>query len=569
MRVGCFSDKGRKARNQDYCDHRTPLGPALANRGTALALADGISTSAVSEHASRAAVENFLADFFRSPESWSIETAGIKALSAINARLYGQSQRSEHRFDRDRGYVCTFTALIAANDGVHIFHVGDARVYRLRGNRIETITREHRTRSEDGQLYLQRALGVRPDIKTDYHQLDILPGDRFVLATDGVHEHLTDDRIRAILDTHAHDPEAAARQMVEDARDNASLDNLTAQVITVQGPPEDTDSDVIGPAPDVRALPPSVAPRDHFDGYTILRELYTSARSRVYLATDDDTGQQVALKLPSQSVRDDTRHLERLMLEEWIARRIDNAHVLKAPDLQRPRQYVYSVTEYVEGRTLRQWMIDHPTPDLETVRELIEQIARGLQAFHRLEMLHQDLRPENVLIDRSGTARIIDFGATRVAGLTDLPDADNNLTVLGTAQYTAPEYFLGEFGTARSDQFSLAVITYELLSARLPYGTTVARAQTRSAQRKLTYRSVLDDERVIPAWIDFTLRKALNPDPMQRYDTLSEFVHDLRHPNQSFLNQTRPPLLERNPVRFWQGVSLLLFLTVLALLIRH
>ena len=82
-------------------------------------------------------------------------------------------------------------------------------------------------------------------------------------------------------------------------------------------------------------------------------------------------------------------------------------------------------------------------------------------------------------------------------------------------QYTAPEYFLGESGTPRSDLFSLGVIAYQMLSGRLPYGADVPKARTRAAQRQLKYRSVLDDEREIPAWIDEVLRKATHPDPAE------------------------------------------------------
>jgi serine/threonine protein kinase len=202
---------------------------------------------------------------------------------------------------------------------------------------------------------------------------------------------------------------------------------------------------------------------------------------------------------------------------------------------------------------------------METVRTIVEQIARGLRALHRQEMLHQDLRPDNILIDNTGTVKIIDFGSVRVAGIAE-NDGRHAQTILGTAQYTAPEYFLGEAGTTRSDLFSLGVITYQMLSGRLPYGTRVAQATTRAAQRKLAYEPVLDDNRTIPAWVDFALRKAVHPHPDQRYAEISEFIHDLRRPNRAFLGMSRPPLLERNPVLFWQGVSLLLFLIIVSLL---
>ena len=112
------------------------------------------------------------------------------------------------------------------------------------------------------------------------------------------------------------------------------------------------------------------------------------------------------------------------------------------------------------------------------------------------------------------------------------------------------------------------VIAYHMLSGRLPYGAEVSRSRTRAAQRRLAYRSVLDDEREIPAWIDEVLRKATHPDPMKRYQELSEFVHDLRHPSTAYLNRTRRPLLERNPAAFWKGVSLLLAIVIVVLLLR-
>jgi serine/threonine protein kinase len=250
-----------------------------------------------------------------------------------------------------------------------------------------------------------------------------------------------------------------------------------------------------------------------------------------------------------------------------VARRIDNPHVLKPRPPARARSYLYVVFEYVDGRTLAQWMRDQPAPRLDAVRTIVEQIAAGLRAFHRLEMLHQDLRPENVMIDGAGVVRIIDFGAARVAGLAEMTAPERADEALGTEQYMAPEYLLGEGGTERSDLFSLAVITYQMLSGRLPYGAQVARLRTRAALSKLNYDSVLDRRRETPAWLDGVLRKALHPNPMKRHEALSEFVHDLRHPPREFLARQRTPWVERNPLLFWKGLALALGLLALGLLV--
>ena len=303
-----------------------------------------------------------------------------------------------------------------------------------------------------------------------------------------------------------------------------------------------------------------------FEGYRIVRELHASSRSHIYLAIDMETELPVSIKIPSIDLRDDPTYLKRFMMEEWIARRIDNPHVLKAYPPPRRRDHLYVVTEFIEGQTLAQWMIDNPKADLETVRDIVEQIARGLRAFHRMEMLHQDLRPQNIMIDRNGTVKIIDFGSVRVNGVVEANAAGDQNAILGTEQYTAPEYFLGERGSDLSDQFSLGVIAYQMLTGRLPYGAQIARARTRTQLRKIRYAPASRDHRAIPAWIDGALRRAVHPAPSKRYESLSEFVFDLRHPNPAYLGSRPAPLIERNPLLFWKGATALLAIAVLILL---
>ena len=563
--TGQYSDKGRKPLNQDFYGVYLTEEPLLSTKGVAMALADGISSSDVSQEASSIAVTSFFEDYYSTSEAWSVKTSALYVLNAINSWLFSQTRRSQYRYNLDKGYVCTFSGLIIKSATAHIFHVGDARVYRLQGNTLEVLTEAHRVRVSDEQHYLKRAMGMDYQLDLDYLAVDLEPGDVFFLMTDGVYECISEKALIALYAEHHDDLDATAHKIARLAYDNGSEDNLTAQILRIEQLPNRDARDVYQELTQL-PFPPQLEPREAFEGYTIARQLYVSPRSHVYLAVDDETQEQVVIKVPASDLKDDAGHLERFLLEEWIARRIYSTHVLKSHRQNRERQYFYIVTEYIDGQTLTQWMRDNPTPSVERVRDIIEQIAKGLQAFHRLEMLHQDVRPENIMIDSHGTVKIIDFGSTRVAGLEEIASPLEHEDMLGTAQYTAPEYFLGEYGTALSDQFSLAVIAYQMLSGRLPYGAEVAKARTRAAQRRLHYNSVLHDDREIPVWVDFTLRKALQPNPEKRYDEISEFVYDLRHPSVAFLNQTRPPLMERNPVAFWQGTSVLLSLIIIALL---
>ncbi|MBL4764825.1 MAG: serine/threonine protein kinase, partial [Colwellia sp.] len=178
--------------------------------------------------------------------------------------------------------------------------------------------------------------------------------------------------------------------------------------------------------------------------------------------SDTDTDEKVVLKTPSVNFEDDPAYLERFQLEEWIGRRIDSAHVIRTVEQIRPRRFMYYVMEYIEGQTLEQWMVDQTDVDLTVIRNIVSQTVSGLRAFHRMDMLHQDIKPGNIMITAEGLVKIVDFGSTKIAGIADISTPVQRSELLGTKNYTAPEYLLGESGTARSDMFSLGCIIYEM-----------------------------------------------------------------------------------------------------------
>jgi serine/threonine protein phosphatase PrpC/predicted Ser/Thr protein kinase len=557
--LGQHSERGRKGVNQDFHGACIPAQPALHTKGIVAALADGVGSSDVSHEASEAAVRAVLDDYYCTSDAWSVKRSMQRVLAAMNSWLHAQTQRSAHRHDHDRGWVCALSAIVLKGRSAHLFHCGDIRIYKLADQQMEQLTNDHRVGVGGGISYLSRALGFRPVLEIDYRCLPVEPGDLFLLACDGVHEHVAPAVMAQIIHAHGEDLDAAARAIVRRAFDAGSGDNLTVQLVRVDGVPEPDAPEALQLREGL-ALPPLLQPRSIFDGWRIERELHGSSRSHVYLATDLATGEAVALKTPSIDLAQDSEYLDRLALEEWIARRIHSAHVLQARGAGRPRSHLYLAMEYVEGVTLAQWMRDRTAPKVEEVRAIIEQVARGLQAFHRMEMIHRDLRPENVMIDRSGTAKIIDFGSVRVAGLAESVTQEQ---VLGTLQYTAPECLLGDPAGEQADLYSLGVLAYQMLSGRLPYGAQFASLRTRADQRRLRYASVLDDGRALPRWLDTVLAKAVHPLPEKRYEALSEFLYELSHPP---AGRTRIPLAGRQPVRFWQALALVLVLVLIVVL---
>jgi len=563
--AGQYSDAGTKPLNQDFHGLLAPTGHQLVTKGIAVAIADGISSSDVSHIASESAVSSFFSDYFSTPESWSVKHSAQRVLKATNAWLYAQTRQSQYRYDRDRGYVCTLSVMVLRSATAHLFHIGDTRIYRLHANQLEQLTTDHRLWLSREDSCLTRAMGIGNQLEIDYQSLSIQPGETFLLTTDGIHEHL-DERIMAGIIRESYDDlDAAARQLAAEALERGSTDNLTAQIIRIDSVPAVPESSEL--FHELAQLPfaPELQPGQHLDGYRILRQIHASSRSHVYLAEDAETGTRVVLKMPSLEQRHDPVYLEQFSTEQWIARRINNPHVAKPFRSNRPPSFLYQATEFVDGSTLRQWMLDNPAPALETVRNLIEQVGKGLRAFHRLEMVHQDLKPENVLVDAHGTVTLIDFGATRVAGLED-PDTGEQGGPRGAALYSAPETFLGEPGSWLSDQFSLGVITYQLLTGQLPYGPEVPKIRGRHQLRSLKYQPARQFRENLPGWVDDAIEKAVHPQAYKRYPALSEYLYNLRRPPADWHRRHRPPLMERNPVAFWQGVSGLLLVALLTAL---
>ena len=563
--LGQHSRAGRKGRNQDFHGAMLPQGSQLRSKGIALALADGIGSSAVSQVASAAAVRGFLEDYYATSEAWSVRRSAQRVLGATNAWLHAQNQRSAARFDKDSGYVCTFSALILKGRELHLLHVGDARIYRLHPHALEQLTDDHRVQISSDESYLGRALGVGPHVEIDYRCWEAEPGEVYLLATDGAYARLDAPAVHAALARHGEDLDAAAHALVAAAQVQGSDDDATVQLLRIGALPR-ADALPLQSQREGLAIAPPLGPRARFEGFTLVRELHVSARSHVHLALDDASGQRVVLKLPAVDLQGDPAYLDSFVLEEWVARRIDSPHVLKAAALERTRSHLFVAMEFVEGQTLAQWMVDHPRPALDSVRAIVAQLALGLQALHGREMLHQDLRPENVMIDSTGTVKIIDLASAHVAGLAPSERDSRPQAIVGSLQYTAPEYFSGQGGSASSDLFALGVLTYQMLSGQLPYGLAVAQVRAPADLHRLRYVPLRHHRPDMPAWVDAVLHKALQPNAAKRQGAVSEFAHDLQAPGTEFLRQRAAPLVERHPVLFWQCTTVLLAGAVVLLL---
>lgn len=563
--VGQYSSRGVKADNQDAVGFYIPANLALLEtKGIACAIADGLSSSNEGKQASQACVTGFMSDYFSTPDSWSVKQSGSKVLTAINTWLHGQS----HQFQQaGRGMASTFSAVVVKSTTAHIFHVGDSRIYLLRDGELEPITTDHRIRIDVNKEYLGRAFGVDYCLDIDYKSLAVQENDVFLLTTDGVHDVLPDKTLKQFLLTGGAgvDLEQLSQQICDEAFAAGSKDNISCQILTIEQLPTQ-DPDEVFAQLTALPFPPDLYEGVIIDGYRISRELHASSTSQLYLAVDTESGDKVVIKTPSVNFEDDPAYLERFLLEEWVGRRINNAHVVRTIEQRRPRRFLYYIMEYVDGKTLEQWLNDVGRLDLKTVREIVPQFVSAVRAFHRLDMLHQDLKPGNIMISRDGVVKLIDFGSTKIAGIADISTPVERSELLGTKHYTAPEYLLGRAGQPESDQFSLACIVYEMLTGHLPYGEKLQKIHTRQDLHRIEYQSIALFIKDIPSWVDKTLKRALQLYPEKRYQALSEFSTDLIKPNPAYLSDEKLPLMYRYPVTFWRVCSFILLISNCCLL---
>jgi len=259
-----------------------------------------------------------------------------------------------------------------------------------------------------------------------------------------------------------------------------------------------------------------------------VRELGRGAMGIVYEGRDPDIGRKVAIKTIRFDVINRKAEQEeaqkRFMREAQSAGNLSHPNIVTIYDVGQDKGLTYIAMEFIEGEDLENLIAEGRRLPLESTINLIEQIGEALDFAHRHGIIHRDIKPGNVLIDKEGRPRLLDFGIARVSNST-MTQAN---TVMGTPYYMAPEQIAGRAVDHRADIFSLGAILYEILTLAKPFPgenmTTVI------------YRILNEDppetrsfDRTLPAGLDYVVKKALAKNPAQRYQTCREFSDDLRN----------------------------------------
>lgn len=556
-----ISQTGRKHRNEDCLGYHAPEDNLLTTKGACAIIADGVSSAEAGGEAAELCVVEFINDYFDTPDIWTVKKSAQKVLTAINRSLYSRS----HEYLDSRGWLCTLSVLILKSHTAHIFHIGDSRIYRIRGHHMECLTTDHIAPLSKSNSCLARAMGMDTRLDLDYRSLAAEAGDLFLLSTDGIHDYLDTQEILTIIEQNQ-DLDLACELLSQTAYDAGSSDNLSCQLVRVDELVADHIDDLTGRLTNL-PFPPDLHPGMTMDGYEIVAEIYASSRSQLYQVKDVETGKEWVMKTPSPNYDDDPGYIERFIMEEWVGARITSPHVVNIGDINKPKSFLYYLMEKVEGITLEQWIEDNPFPRPSMAIEIIKQIAKGLSAFHKRETLHQDLKPGNIMIRTEPELHVtlVDFGSVYVAGIDEIFVPIERDRILGTVHYADPLLRLGQNTGIQGDLYSLASIAYEVFTSHLPYGNALENCDTPAQLEKLRYIPADRYNPIVPMWFDRTLRKGLTIDQPERYTSIDDFLQDLTHPNPEFVHDEKQDK-EENKVLFWQAMSLVWFLVCLFLI---
>jgi eukaryotic-like serine/threonine-protein kinase len=245
---------------------------------------------------------------------------------------------------------------------------------------------------------------------------------------------------------------------------------------------------------------------------------------QIYRATDTSLGRDVAIKVLDDRYAQDHLLRARFTREALAAARLSgNPNIVTIYDVGEHHERPYIVMEYLGGGSLEAQLHDGPIGAGRAL-EWLEQAGNALDAAHREGVIHRDVKPANLLLDRRDHVHVADFGIASAAGMDSLTQTG---TVLGTASYLSPEQAQGERATAASDLYSLGVVAFELLTGRRPFeGDSIAAEAAAHVTGELP--SVGDVNPDVPRELDPVFAKALAKDPARRYTSAAEFVAALR-----------------------------------------
>lgn len=528
--IGHSSLIGPRDRNEDFVGVVTPDGEVLDTKGIVAAIADGVGGAAAGREAAEYTVRGLLSDYYATSETWAVPKSLETVLGALNRWLISHAAARREM----AGMATTLSALVLRGNRWHVCHVGDTRIYLLRDGTLRCLTEDHVWDHPEMRHVLRRAVGLDAHFVVDHGEGELKPGDVFLLVCDGVWNSLGDARMRDMLVHHA-DAQDAAADLTSSAVRKGAQDNCSAIVVKVHEVPQANLRDRLSGACDLD-VPPPLKVGQAIDGLIVEELLHESRITLLYRVCVEATGDRLVMKTLRRDAAD-TEARNALVYEEWLARRVTSRYFPQVIDAA-ARTYLYYLMTWHEGESLKAMLArGHRFTIVEATR-VANEALHAIAALHRLGIIHRDVKPDNIHLDREGRLRLLDLGVAASDGV-DFQEINNP----GTPSYMAPELFAGEAASINSDLYAIGVTLYEVLTRKYPYGEVEPFQKPRFGDPVTPLRFRPD----IPQWLEAILLKSVARDAKDRFETAEEFLLALEHgANKPLRTPRKMPLAQRH-----------------------
>lgn len=256
--------------------------------------------------------------------------------------------------------------------------------------------------------------------------------------------------------------------------------------------------------------------------YKILDHLGTGGMATVWLGYDTILDRQVAIKTFKIDANDEDA-VKRFNREAKAVTSLSHPNIVSIYDVENEGEFYYLILEYVEGMTLKDYMIKNPRMPIETIVHIAKQIAAGLSHAHQNGIIHRDIKPQNILMNENLTCKITDFGIARAYGDTTLTQTNQ---MLGTVYYLSPEQARGNVATAQSDIYSLGILIFEMITGQIPFkGESAVAIALKHLQEELPDIDKYRDN--VPQSVKNIVLQATMKNPNERYISSKELFEDL------------------------------------------
>lgn len=258
------------------------------------------------------------------------------------------------------------------------------------------------------------------------------------------------------------------------------------------------------------------------DRYEILNKIGSGGMSHVYKGRDQKLNRYVAVKVLKSEYRQDKNFVRKFREEAQAAARLAHPNIVNVYDVGEEQGIHYIVMELVEGITLKNYIERKGKLTIKEATSIAIQVSMGLEVAHNNDIVHRDIKPQNIMISKDGKVKVMDFGIAKAASSETI--ASN---AMGSVHYTSPEQARGGYSDAKSDIYSLGIVMYEMVTGRVPFdGETTVAVAVKHLQEEMPSPKIFCPE--LPVSLEQIIYKCTEKSPAKRYANMAELIADLK-----------------------------------------